>query len=245
MKCKITYSIDFNLEEAIKSGGVDVTENNMNTIIKNLEGSKKSVKNDIDRIIGTEEIKEESTLEMIFIENEKEIQMKNQTESQTVDIRMAKTNTNAILPTKTDENAGYDIYSCFEEDCMVIPPFTSVFVPTGIATVIPITHYAQVFERGSTGSKSMKYGAGVIDSGFRGEWKICIYNGNSKPIVIAKKSVNTEDIIKDAIIYPYEKAIAQFVILPVPQTNITEISIEELLNYESERGVGMDGSSGK
>ena len=73
-----------------------------------------------------------------------------------------------------------------------------------------------------------------------------MYNGNDKPICIAKY-INGEQSPenKDAIIYPYTKAIAQALVIPVPKTEVEEISYEELMKIPSERGMGMIGSSNK
>lgn len=109
------------------------------------------------------------------------------------DLVFAKVKPNAIIPTKEDENAGYDIYACFDEDYIMIPPHTTKLIPTGIAAAVPNKYYLQVHERGSTGSKGMKYGAGVIDSSYRGEIFICINNVNDKFIVISK--LNQEDLL--------------------------------------------------
>lgn len=49
----------------------------------------------------------------------------------------------------------------------------------------------------------------------------------------------------DAIVYPYEKAIAQCMMVEVPKLAIEEMSYDELLKIESERGTGALGSSGK
>ena len=38
------------------------------------------------------------------------------------DLVFAKIRPYAIIPSKEDENAGYDIYACFDEDYLVIPP---------------------------------------------------------------------------------------------------------------------------
>jgi len=46
-------------------------------------------------------------------------------------------------------------------------------------------------------------------------------------------------------VYPYEKAIAQALLLPVPYTNIVECTLEEIMEVPSERGTGALGSSGK
>lgn len=164
-----------------------------------------------------------------------------------IEIKVAKVREDAIIPTKREEDAGYDLFANFSEKQLIIEPFTSSLTPTGIATVIPPTHYAQIFERGSTGVRNMKFGAGVIDSGFRNEWQVVIYNGNKKPLIITKEESPEvlEKLADEYVVYPYSKAIAQFVILPVPKTNVEEIAYKELLEYESERGLGMLGSSNK
>lgn len=48
-------------------------------------------------------------------------------------IYFAKIRPTAIIPTKKDEDAGYDFYSCFEEDLFIIEPYQTRLVPTGIA----------------------------------------------------------------------------------------------------------------
>ena len=160
-------------------------------------------------------------------------------------VKFAKVKPNAIIPSKRDEDMGYDIYACFEEDEIVIPPFTSKLIPTGIATACD-KDYGIVFrERGSTGVRNLKINAGVIDSGFRGEHFVCLYNGNNKPMCITKN----EDAINNSdpymLYYPYSKAIAQMLVLPVPSVTIKEVSYEELKEIKSERGEGALGSSNK
>lgn len=194
------------------------------------------------------------------------------------DLLFAKVRPSAIIPTKDDENAGYDIYANFEEDYMVIPPHSTKLVPTGIATAVSDKYYLQVHERGSTGSKGMKYGAGVVDSSYRGEVFVCINNINSVEIIISKLTldelVNKYGRVDDdidgryvfldfgkgefehaylvdprdeytAIIYPYNKAIAQLIVHEVPKMDVKEIGYEELKAIPSKRGDGALGSSGK
>ena len=102
------------------------------------------------------------------------------------DLYFAKVNPNAIIPTKEKENAGYDIYACFNKDFLVIPPHSTKLIPTGIASAISDKYYLGVAERGSTGKIGMKYSAGVIDSGYRGEIFIGLSNINDVPIIISK-----------------------------------------------------------
>ena len=55
-----------------------------------------------------------------------------------------------------------------------------------------------------------------------------------------------EQIMGDEItIYPYEKAICQALIEEVPVVAIREITEEEIMAIESERGTGKIGSSNK
>ena len=65
-------------------------------------------------------------------------------------------------------------------------------------------------------------------------------------MVIAKKDVVIEGYEdQEYILYPYEKAIAQFVMIEVPKFIEREVSLEELQSIKSERGMGALGSSGK
>lgn len=158
----------------------------------------------------------------------------------------AKVKEGATIPTKTEENAGRDLYACFDEDYIVIHPLETKLIPTGIATAFSLNYYAQIQERGSTGSKGIKYGAGVIDSGYRGEWFVPITNCNDVDLIIGKKdaAINFDKDYK-YIWYPYEKGIAQFVMIEVPKFAEKEVSLEELQSIKSERGTGALGSSGK
>ena len=157
----------------------------------------------------------------------------------------AKVKPSAIIPSKRDEDAAMDVYACFDEDYLVIPPHKTVLIPTGIATVFSPKWVALLRERGSNGSKGIAQRAGVIDSGYRGEWFVPLTNTNRVPVVIVKKGVELPLMYNDAIIYPYEKGIAQLLMVEVPKLRTKEISYEELLQFNSERGTGALGSSGK
>ena len=106
----------------------------------------------------------------------------------------AKVRPNAKIPTKRTEDAGRDIYPCFDEDYIIIPPLHTVMIPTGIASAFSSDYYAQIQERGSTGTQGIKYGAGVIDSGYRGEWFVPITNCNSVPLIIKKSHCKNREI---------------------------------------------------
>ena len=163
------------------------------------------------------------------------------------ELYFAKVKPDAIIPSKRDEDAAYDIYACFDEDYLVIPPHQTILIPTGIATVFSSKWVALLRERGSNGSKGLAQRAGVIDSGYRGEWFVPLTNTNRVPIVIVKKGVELPLIYENshAILYPYEKGIAQLLMVEVPKLRTKEITYEELLQFNSERGTGALGSSGK
>ena len=161
------------------------------------------------------------------------------------ELYFAKVKPKAIIPSKRDEDAAYDIYACFDEDYLVIPPHKTILIPTGIATVFSSKWVALLRERGSNGSKGLAQRAGVIDSGYRGEWFVPLTNTNRVPVVIVKKGVELPLMYNDAIIYPYEKGIAQLLMVEVPKLRTKEISYEELQKYTSLRGTGALGSSGK
>ncbi|MCU6706471.1 Deoxyuridine 5'-triphosphate nucleotidohydrolase [uncultured Ruminococcus sp.] len=178
-------------------------------------------------------------------------------------VKFAKIKPNAIIPTKRPEDAGYDVYPCFDEDYIIIKPHTTVIIPTGIASACDTDYCFVLHERSSTGTKGMAQRCGIIDSGYRGEWGVPITNTNDVPIVICKKESITDfndfasvlllpygksDSIlypSDYILYPYEKAICQALIIPVPEVEIEEYTYEELKAISSERGTGRLGSSGK
>lgn len=189
-----------------------------------------------------------------------------------VSIKFAKVRPDAIIPSKRDEDMGYDIYPCFDEDYILINPHETKLIPTGIASACDPGYGFLLFERGSTGSKGIARRCGVIDSGYRDEWFVGLTNTTNKELYISK--VSKEDIVKkqveifesedefgidldplmckliedavlNAIIYPYSKAIVQAIVTPVLKTKEQELTYEDLKAIPSERGLGSLGSSGK
>lgn len=161
-----------------------------------------------------------------------------------VTVKFAKVRPTAKIPTKRDEDMGYDIYADFEEDYIEIAPHETKLIPTGIASACSDGWGFILKERGSTGSKGMALRCGVIDSGYRNEWFVCITNNNTIPVIIEKDKPNSQPP-QLAIHYPYEKAIAQCIIEKVPKAFIEEVSYDELKEIKSERGMGALGSSNK
>lgn len=155
----------------------------------------------------------------------------------------AKLRPTAKIPTKDKENAGYDVYADFEEDSIIIAPHHTVMIPTGICSAMSDRYCGILKERGSTGTKGMAQRSGVIDSGYRGEWFVPITNTTNKTLILTKdENAQSNDYY---IYYPISKAIAQVIIVPVPDMEIREVTPEKIQQIESKRGMGKLGASGK
>lgn len=133
----------------------------------------------------------------------------------------------AHLPTYGSlEAAGADLYACLEES-VTIAPGETVFIPTGIALEVPKGCAGLVYARSSLGTKRGLAPAnkvGVIDSDYRGEIRVVLFNHGSVP-----------QTIKNG------ERIAQFIITPVLTPSYTWA--EEL--SQTERASGGFGSTGK
>ena len=164
-------------------------------------------------------------------------------------IKFAKIRPTATIPTKRLEDAGYDVYADFEDDFIIIPPHETIMIPTGIASACDTDYCFVLKERGSTGTKGIAQRSGIIDSGYRDEWFVPVTNTTDDTIYICKQD-KIKDYMNDIAVggrwvYPYEKAIAQILLLPVPTTDVEEYTYEELKAIPSVRGIGALGSSGK
>lgn len=163
-------------------------------------------------------------------------------------ILFSKLKDSAIIPTKREEDGAFDVYACFDKDYMILQPHETKMIPTGLASAFSSNYVAILKERGSNGSKGIGQRAGVVDSGYRGEWFVPLTNHNDVNVIIKKKDymVSNDDVFGLPYIeYPYEKAITQCIMVEVPKLTIDEVTMDELLSYTSERGTGALGSSGK
>lgn len=133
----------------------------------------------------------------------------------------------AKSPSKaTTGSACFDLYyNGFSE---VILSQQVFMASTGVILEIPEGHVGLLFIRSGLGKKGilLANGVGVIDSDFRGEVKLLLYNGNSIPY-----EVQSGD------------RIAQLMILPIPDIQLEQVSIQEISN--TERGSGGFGSTGR
>lgn len=133
-----------------------------------------------------------------------------------IETKFKKLHPDAIIPTRgTEEAAGMDLYAL--EDC-IIPPcsasalycadeiYTNVgqaAIRTGVAVAIDNGLFGKVESRsGSSFKFGIETGAGVIDSDYRGEVKVKLYNFTAIPYPVMKG-----DRIAQLIILPYVHSI--------------------------------------
>ena len=148
---------------------------------------------------------------------------------------------------KREEDAGYDVYALFEKDetFKIINPHETVIFRTGVKTSFPSDYYIKLEERTSTGTLGLSQRAGVIDSGYRGEWMIPITNMNNIPVIVSRLPKEKIDYDGEFIYYSYNRALAQAVIHKAEHKDFIIVNDKTINSIPSERGTGKLGSSGK
>ena len=142
-------------------------------------------------------------------------------------IQIKRLNSEVKIPSyKTQGSSGMDLMA-FLKDPVTIKPKSSELISTGIAVAIPEDTEIQIRPRSGLAAKSnisVLNTPGTIDSDYRGELKIILYNHGDDDFV-----VNNGD------------RIAQMVLMPVLKASFEEV--ENLPN--TIRGTGGFGSTGK
>lgn len=162
-------------------------------------------------------------------------------------IKFAKTKPNAKLPSYGRDGDGcMDIYACYNDNefPIVVPPHTNKLIATGICSSFPPNYRISVRERGSNTKSGLQVMAGQVDSNYRGEYFVALYNSNDQDVYIMP-DVTEVAKIDNYIMVPYSKAIAQIAIEEIPQVEVVEVPLEEILEDKTSRGDGCLGSSGK
>ena len=144
-----------------------------------------------------------------------------------VKILIKKTNRKVITPKyKTDGSSGVDL-SAFLEKKVVIKPNSSELIPTGLQVAIPEELEIQIRPRSGLAAKEsigVLNSPGTIDSDYRGELKIILFNHGKEDFTI-----NNGD------------RIAQMVLVPILKMEFEEVdSLPDTV-----RGQGGFGSTGK
>lgn len=142
-------------------------------------------------------------------------------------VKIKKLSKNAIIPTYGSEySAGADLYACLNSE-VVIEAGETYVVKTGIAMEIPEGYAGFIYARSGLATKRGLAPAnktGVVDSDYRGEIMVALYNHSKEAQSIA----------------PGER-IAQLVITPFLTADFMEA--EELT--DTQRGSGGFGSTGR
>lgn len=143
-------------------------------------------------------------------------------------LRFCRKSEKAILPKiATQGSAGMDLHACIDEE-IVLKPGNRVLVPCGFAISIPGSEYAAfIFARSGLAIKhgiTLSNGVGVVDSDYRGEICVGLYNSGEEEYHIK----------------PQER-IAQMIIMPVESFPMVEV---ESLD-DTSRGENGFGSTGK
>ena len=144
-----------------------------------------------------------------------------------VKVLIKKLNSKVQLPKyKTDGSSGMDLMA-FLESPVNLKPQESELIPTGISIAIPEDTEVQIRPRSGLAAKSnisVLNTPGTIDSDYRGEIKIILFNHGKEDFVI-----NNNDRIAQMILMPILKA-----------------EFEEVENLpKTLRGSGGFGSTGK
>ena len=153
--------------------------------------------------------------------------MENQTNSKNI-LNFCKISDKAIIPTRaTDGAAGYDLFACIEKE-ITLNPKERVLIPCGISISLPSKEYAAfIFARSGLGIKNgitLSNGVGVVDSDYRGEICVGLFNSSSQ-----------------AYTFKPQDRIAQMVIMKVEVPILNEVSSLD----STARGNKGFGSTGK
>ena len=142
-------------------------------------------------------------------------------------MNIKKLNDNARLPTYGSEfAAGADLYACLDGD-VTIAPAETLLIHTGLAMEIPTGLVGLIYARSGLASKKGLAPAnkvGVIDSDYRGELLVSLFNTASETAVLNEG-----------------ERVAQLVVVPCPRHELLEC--DEL--DKTDRGDGRFGSTGK
>lgn len=121
-----------------------------------------------------------------------------------IKVSIKKLKSNARIPQyATDGSAGADLCACLES-AVRIAPEECAMIPTGVAVAIPSDYVGLIYARSGLACKkgiAPRNKVGVIDSDYRGELIVALYNQSKEEFV-----VNDGDRIAQLVITPYYQA---------------------------------------
>ena len=144
-----------------------------------------------------------------------------------IKVKIKKLNSKVKVPKyKTDGSSGVDL-EAFIENPIIVEPNSSKLIPTGISLSIPQECEVQVRPRSGLAAESsisVLNTPGTIDSDYRGEIKVILFNHGNEQFVVKNGD-----------------RIAQMVLVPIFKFQFEEVN--ELT--QTIRGSGGFGSTGK
>jgi len=111
-------------------------------------------------------------------------------------LKFKKLHETAVVPSYAHtDDAGFGIYSIEEK---VLKPMEYYAVATGISSEIPNDYFVSVRDRSSMAVKGLHVMGGVIDSGYRGEWKVIMINLGNEDYKIEVGDKIAQGILQNA-----------------------------------------------
>lgn len=121
-------------------------------------------------------------------------------------------------------DAGFDL-AYWGNELIQIAPNTGATLSTDIGFIIPQGYYGQILDRSSMSQKGLIVVGGVIDSNYRGEVKVVMWNVSNRPITVAPN-----------------QRVAQIVFIPCYSGQLVQASRDDLDTTDrGDKGFGSTG----
>lgn len=143
-------------------------------------------------------------------------------------MKYMKLSDTAVTPVREHDSAGYDLFS--DEDYFELHPQKVHLTSTGIAVAIPEGHVGLIMPKSGLGHKEgliLGNVTGVIDSDYRGELMVSLWNRNTR-------DTNNRKVINKG------SKIAQMIIVPISTPELIQVGNLD----DTVRGNGGFGSTG-
>lgn len=125
-------------------------------------------------------------------------------------VKVKKLDDRAILPTYGSAcAAGADLYALVDEESLTIAAGETVLVSTGLSVEIPEGYVGLIYARSGLATKKGLAPAnkvGVIDSDYRGEVKVALFNQSGKEQTIAAGERVAQLVIAPYLAVEYQQA---------------------------------------
>jgi dUTP pyrophosphatase len=137
-------------------------------------------------------------------------------------LEVLKLHPDARLPVRAHPgDAGLDLHGLEDVE---LGPAQGKVLRTGVAVAVPAGHVGMIADRSSMAKRGLKVAGGIVDSGYRGEVGVVLWNVSSEPVRLKAGD-----------------RIAQLLVLPIA---VPEVRAAESLDGTA-RGAGGFGSTGK